>query len=102
MNPRLLDLPHGYHTVIDEEDWPLVSGLTLYRGTNGYAYYSVWRDGKTHPDTLHSFLIGPHAAVSISFLTDRPVTTTDRFRLLGFAWEPGDAEITYIDEIIEP
>lgn len=56
--PRLLDLPHGHRTVIDEADWPLVAALTLYRGTNGYVYFSVWKDGKSTPQTLHRFLTG--------------------------------------------
>lgn len=55
--PRLLDLPHGYQTVIDEADWPAVSALTLYRGQNGYVYYSTWADGKSTPRTLHAFLV---------------------------------------------
>ena len=57
MKPRLLDLPHGYQTVIDEDAWPAVSKLgTLYRGSNGYVYFSIWSDGASHPQTLHSFL----------------------------------------------
>lgn len=59
MKPRLLDLPHGYQAVIDEADWPAVSKLTLYRGTNGYVYFSVWKDGKSHPRTLHGLLTRP-------------------------------------------
>lgn len=55
---RLLDLPHGYQTIIDEADWPLVAGLTLYRGTNGYVYYSIWENGKSRPNTLHALLMG--------------------------------------------
>ncbi len=59
--PRLLDLPHGHQAVIDEADWPAVRALTLYRGTNGYVYYSIWGysmhgQGKSQPRTLHSFL----------------------------------------------
>lgn len=57
MKPRLLDLKGGTVT-IDEADWPVVEPLTVYVGTNGYAYYSVWRDGKSRPETLHSLLMG--------------------------------------------
>jgi hypothetical protein len=56
--PRLLDLPHGHRTTIDEADWPLVAGLTLYRGTNGYVYFSTWSEGASRPQTLHSYLLG--------------------------------------------
>lgn len=57
MKPRLLDLPHGYVTIVDEADWPRVQHLTVYRGSNGYAYFSVWRHGKSMPSTLHGFLM---------------------------------------------
>jgi hypothetical protein len=56
--PRLLDLPHGHQTTIDEADWPEVSRLTLYRGKNGYVYYSTWENGRSVPRTLHGFLLG--------------------------------------------
>jgi hypothetical protein len=55
----LLDLPHGFWTVIDEADWPAVEGLTVYRGNNGYAYFSKWENGKSMPRTLHGFLMNP-------------------------------------------
>lgn len=54
---RLLDLPHGYATQIDESDWPAVQALTIYRGSNGYAFYSTWGNGKSTPRTLHSLLV---------------------------------------------
>lgn len=57
--PKLLDLPHGYQTVIDEADWPLVEGLTIYRGTNGYVYFSTWANGRSNPQTLHRYLLAP-------------------------------------------
>lgn len=57
MKPRILDLPHGHRTLISEADLPLVDGLTLYRGTNGYVYFSTWKDGRTNPRTLHRLLI---------------------------------------------
>jgi hypothetical protein len=60
VKPRLLDLPHGHVCVIDEADWELVRALTLYRGTNGYVYYSTWSSGKSIPRTLHSLLMGQH------------------------------------------
>lgn len=55
--PRLIDLPHGKQTIVDEQDYPLVKDLTLYVGTNGYVYFSTWNDGKSHPQTLHSYLM---------------------------------------------
>lgn len=54
---RFIDLPHGYQAIIDEADWPVVSKLTLYRGTNGYVYFSKWENGKSIPRTLHGLLI---------------------------------------------
>lgn len=57
---RLLDLPHGYTALIDDADWHLVESLTLYRGTNGYVYYSKWEKGRSFPRTLHSLLMGRH------------------------------------------
>lgn len=36
-----------------------MSKLTVYEGVNGYAYFSVWRDGKSNPQTLHGFLMQP-------------------------------------------
>lgn len=66
--PRLLDLPHGHQTQIDEADYPLVEGLTLYRGSNGYAYFSEWRDGKSHPQTLHGRLMAPPAGSHVDHI----------------------------------
>ncbi len=57
--PRLLDLSDGSQAVIDEADWPSVRGLTVYRGGNGYVYYSTWENGKSNPRTLHGFLMDP-------------------------------------------
>ncbi len=37
--------------------------------------------------------------VTIDFLTTKPVTK-EQFRVIGFTWEPGDEEITYIDELL--
>ena len=54
---RLLDLPHGHRAAIDEADWPSVRDLTLYRGTNGYVYFSRWEDGRSVPRTLHGLLM---------------------------------------------
>lgn len=54
---RRIPLPHGFHTLIDDTDWPRVATLTLYRGANGYVYFSEWRDGRSQPQTLHGFLM---------------------------------------------
>jgi hypothetical protein len=55
--PRLLDLPHGKQTLIDESDYAQVKDLTLYVGSNGYVYFSVWKDGRSFPQTLHGLLM---------------------------------------------
>lgn len=55
--PILLDLKDGKQTVVDVADWPRVRELTVYLGTNGYAYYSKWEDGRSYPRTLHSLLV---------------------------------------------
>jgi hypothetical protein len=57
--PRLLDLPHGFQTLIDESDVPHVAGLTLYRGNTGYVYFSTWMNGRSQPRLLHRFLMAP-------------------------------------------
>jgi len=59
---RLLDLQ------IDAEDEALLEGLTLYLGTNGYVYYSVWKDGKSTPFTLHGLLMGHHSGMHIDHI----------------------------------
>lgn len=57
VRPHLLDLSHGFQTVVDEDDWPTIQHLTLYRGTNGYVYFSRWENGRSNPRTLHGFLM---------------------------------------------
>jgi len=57
--PVLLDLPHGHQALIDKADWPLIAELTLYRGTNGYVYFSKWVNGKSYPQMLHVLLMQP-------------------------------------------
>ena len=64
--PLLLDLPKGRQTIIDESDWQLVKHLTLYVGTNGYVYFSVWRNGR--PETLHSLLMGKHSGKHVDHI----------------------------------
>jgi len=66
--PRLLDLPHGYQTVIDEADWPLVQNLTLYRDQTGYVYYSTWANGKSTPRTLHGLLMQPPKGAQVDHI----------------------------------
>lgn len=65
---RLLDLPHGFQTVIDDDDWPLISTLTVYRGVNGYAYYSKWENGKSVPRTLHGLLMKPTKGMHVDHI----------------------------------
>jgi len=69
----MLDLPYGYQTVIDEADWPRVSQLTLYRGKNGYVYFSIWRDGKSQPELLHRFLIQPPTGTHVDHINGDPL-----------------------------
>lgn len=59
MRPRLLDLPGGHQTQLDEVDFENVvqSGLTVYLGSNGYAYFSRWESGRSWPGTLHRWLM---------------------------------------------
>ena|ERR1035438_1753177 len=54
MKPRLLDLG----VLVDDEDVERIAALTVYIGTNGYAYFSIWSNGASRPDTLHSFIMG--------------------------------------------
>lgn len=54
---KLLDLPHGFDTTIDDEDVALVTDLTLYLGMNGYVYYSTWENGRSVPRTLHGLIM---------------------------------------------
>jgi hypothetical protein len=54
---RVIALPHGHETLIDEATWQTVRNLTLYRGTNGYVYYSTWENGRSVPRTLHALLM---------------------------------------------
>jgi hypothetical protein len=57
MTTIALPLPSGHRTLIDLEDVPLVEGLTLYRGSEGYVYYSWQRNGERVTNTLHAFLM---------------------------------------------
>jgi len=42
---------------IDKADYDLVKDMTLYVGTNGYVYYSIWSNGRSRPYTLHALLM---------------------------------------------
>ncbi len=55
--PLLLDLSNGI-ALIDAADAHLITGKTLYKGTNGYIYYSIWENGKSTPHTLHALICG--------------------------------------------
>lgn len=52
-----IDLRGGQQVLIDVSDLTRISGRTLYVGSNGYVYFSIWRDGRSHPVTLHTFLV---------------------------------------------
>jgi hypothetical protein len=64
----VLDLPHGYQTVIDADDAPLVAGLTLYRGTRGYVYYSKQENKKRATYTLHALLVRPPKGLQVDHI----------------------------------
>lgn len=64
---RILDLKGG-RVVIDDADAEAVNALTVYVGSNGYAYYSKWENGKSSPKTLHSFLMGHHPGMHIDHI----------------------------------
>lgn len=65
---RLLDLPHGRQTVIDEADWPAVQPLTLYVGNNGYVYYSRWANSRSTPALLHRWLTAAPAGTHVDHM----------------------------------
>lgn len=54
-----IQLSSGNICLIDDVDLPLIEGLTIYEGSNGYVYFSQWLNGKSHPQTLHRFLMQP-------------------------------------------
>ena len=68
MRPRLLDLGDGVQALIDADDSPRVSGLTLYLGTNGYVYFSTWSDGHSQPRTLHGFLMAAPSGMHVDHI----------------------------------
>lgn len=64
----LLDLPHGFVMTIDEDDRPLVQGLTLYVGTNGYVTYSIWSQGRSTPHLLHRLFVCAPAGAHVDHI----------------------------------
>ncbi len=50
----LIEMPHGYETVIDKRDWRLIKSCKLYVQTNGYVYFA---SGPEKGHTLHGFLV---------------------------------------------
>lgn len=54
---REIHLADGSRVLIDEADWSLVEGLTLYVGPNGYVYFSRQEDGRRVTRTLHRHLV---------------------------------------------
>jgi hypothetical protein len=68
MRRLLIDLRGGATALIDESDLELVAGKTLYLGTNGYVYYSIWKDGRSTPYTLHSLIAGPVPGMHIDHI----------------------------------
>ena len=70
---RIIDLPCGCQTLIDEEDWPRVQGLTLYRNSNGYVYFSVWDNGKQTTQSLHVFFMQPPSGMVTDHINGNPL-----------------------------
>lgn len=52
---RALDLKGGTVLIDDDAELPKAA---IYIGTNGYAYYTTWKNGRSEGSTLHSFLMG--------------------------------------------
>jgi hypothetical protein len=52
-----VQMPHGYETLIDEDDWDLIKDFKVYLQPNGYVYFSRHVNGQTICRTLHSFLV---------------------------------------------
>lgn len=48
---------HGGITLVSRSSHDVLTGLTLYVGKNGYAYYCRWLNGKSRPSTVHSLLV---------------------------------------------
>lgn len=58
----------GGTVLIDRSDLALVSTKTIYVGSNGYAYYSTWENGRSYPRTLHSLLVGTHPRLHVDHI----------------------------------
>jgi hypothetical protein len=54
--------------VLDAKGVEITSGLTMYVGMNGYAYYSRWSNGKSRPRTVHSLLMGTRRGLHIDHI----------------------------------
>ena len=86
MNPgsQEIHLPHGYVTVISEEDWPLVESLTLYRGSDGYVYFSRWIDGKVVSTTLHGWMMNAPSGTEVDHINgDRLDNRRENLRVVS-------------------
>lgn len=63
----MLDLTKGYQTMVDVADLPLLEGLALHVGNNGYAYFRPpGKEGRN--STLHSLLMGTHPGKHVDHL----------------------------------
>ena len=89
-----VELPHGFQTQIDEADWPRVKSLTLYRGTNGYCYFSTWKNGRSNPETLHRWLLRAPRRTHVDHINGdklyipSDLSKKDRVKLAGNAVTP--------------
>lgn len=57
MDFTTVTLRSGEMVFVSTESLPVVEGLTLYVGKNGYVYYSLWTNGRSRPGTLHTLLV---------------------------------------------
>jgi len=65
-----IPLSNGGFTLIDDEDAPLVAGLTIYRDQLGYATFSVWGDGRNVVRRLHTHLMQAQSAIPAGMMVD--------------------------------
>lgn len=79
----LVILPDGHLTCIDQADWPSVQNKALYRGTNGYAYFSTWDGFRSSPQTLHGFLLSAPKGAHIDHINgDKLDNRRDNLRVV--------------------
>lgn len=71
MAQRLLQ--DGSLVLFDDKDGLLAEDKTLYRGSNGYVYYSEWSGGKSRPDLFHLLIMGKHPGMHVDHRDGDPL-----------------------------